>query len=117
MASALVGWELLYRLVEANLRGESDVIITIAHWFLIKEGGFRCLGIGDNVRPISLITRHRNNFFVFFSQFLYSEHWPKTNRALNYCRKTGMQMVHRMHCDTSTMENCTFCLEMSQTIH
>lgn len=50
MASALIGWELLYKLIEANLKNESDVIIAITHWFLIKEGGFRCLSTGDNVR-------------------------------------------------------------------
>lgn len=60
MASSLVGWELLYKLIAADLKGESDVIIAIAHWFLITEGGFRCLGTGDNVRsthPISHSTK------------------------------------------------------------
>lgn len=49
MASTLVGWELLHKLIEANLKSESAVLIAITHWFLIKEGGFRCLGTGDNV--------------------------------------------------------------------
>lgn len=63
MATTLVGWELLYALIEANLKSESDVIIAITHWFLIKEGGFRCLGTGDNVRLMRIqlhSTRSRN---------------------------------------------------------
>lgn len=51
----LIGWELLYKLIENNLRSESDIIIAIAHWFLIKEGIFRCIGVGDKVC-----------FFLFF---------------------------------------------------
>lgn len=45
----LVGWDLLYKLAEKAIKTECDVLIAIIHWFLIKNAGFRCLGIGDQV--------------------------------------------------------------------
>lgn len=117
MASTLIGWELLYKLIEANLKDESDVIIAIAHWFLIKEGGFRCLGTGDNVRSTQSLLNAPENNFVFISQSLRSEQLSKMNRAPNYCRTVGTKMFHRMRCDTFTMEKCIFFLGTSQTIH
>lgn len=113
MATKLVGWELLYALIEANLKSESDVIIAITHWFLIKEGGFRCLSTGDNVR---LMRIHFNAIEKLISHFPFvcSVHLPKMNRVRNYCRPIGMQIIQCIRCDTFTMGNCTFYLEMSQ---
>lgn len=46
----MIGWDLLYKLIEKELKTESDVIVAITHWFLIKNATFRCLGTGDEVR-------------------------------------------------------------------
>lgn len=48
-APELVGWELLYTIIEPSIKCEADVIIAITHWLLVKEYGFRCLGNGDHV--------------------------------------------------------------------
>lgn len=47
--SEMIGWDLLYQLIEKDLKTESDIIVAITHWYLIKEAGFRCLGTGDEV--------------------------------------------------------------------
>lgn len=46
----MVGWELLYKLIERDVKTESDIIVAITHWYLINQAGFRCLGTGDEVR-------------------------------------------------------------------
>jgi len=46
-SKSLVGWDVLYKLIEKDLKTEADVIIAITHWFLIVNGKFRCLGVGD----------------------------------------------------------------------
>lgn len=43
----MIGWECLYKLIEEDLKTESDIIVAITHWYLIKEAGFRCLSTGD----------------------------------------------------------------------
>lgn len=45
----MIGWELLYTLIARDVKTESDIIVAITHWYLIKEAGFRCLGTGDEV--------------------------------------------------------------------
>lgn len=51
----MIGWELLHKLIENDIKTESDIIVAITHWYLIKQAHFRCLGTGDEVRT--------NNFF------------------------------------------------------
>lgn len=46
----MIGWELLYELIQKDLKTESDIIVAITHWYLIKQAGFRCLGTGDEVK-------------------------------------------------------------------
>lgn len=48
----MIGWDLLFKLIERDLKTESDLIVAITHWYLIKQAGFRCLGIGDEVSII-----------------------------------------------------------------
>jgi len=43
----LVGWQLLHKLIENDIKTEADIIVAITHWFLIKQGSFLCLGLGD----------------------------------------------------------------------
>lgn len=45
----MIGWDLLFKLIENDLKTESDIIVAITHWYLIKQAGFRCLGTGDEV--------------------------------------------------------------------
>lgn len=45
----MIGWDLLFKLIENDLKTESDIVVAIAHWYLIKQAGFRCLGTGDEV--------------------------------------------------------------------
>lgn len=45
----LVGWQLLHKIIENDIKNEADIIVAITHWFLIKQGGFLCLGLGDQV--------------------------------------------------------------------
>lgn len=45
----LVGWQLLHKLIENDIKTEADIIVAITHWFLIKQGSFLCLGLGDQV--------------------------------------------------------------------
>lgn len=45
----MIGWDLLFKLIENDLKTESDIIVAVAHWYLIKQAGFRCLGTGDEV--------------------------------------------------------------------
>ncbi|XP_012259462.2 proteasome inhibitor PI31 subunit [Athalia rosae] len=42
----IFGYELLYKLVEKQIKKKDDVLITLVHWYLIKSG-FRCIGTGD----------------------------------------------------------------------
>lgn len=46
----MIGWDLLYELIVNDLKTESDIIVAITHWYLIKQAGFRCLGTGDEVK-------------------------------------------------------------------
>lgn len=46
----MIGWELLYKLIEKDLKTETDIIVAITHWYLISQAGFLCLGTGDEVR-------------------------------------------------------------------
>lgn len=57
-AHELVGWQLLHKLIENDIKSEADVIVAVAHWFLIKEGGFLCLGLGDEVGRYFTISLH-----------------------------------------------------------
>lgn len=58
----MIGWDLLHKLIEKDLKTESDVIVAIAHWFLIKQATFRCLGTGDEVRNTEFSLRaHSGN--------------------------------------------------------
>lgn len=50
----MIGWDLLFKLIENDLKTESDIIVAIAHWYLIKQAGFRCLGTGDEVIQMSI---------------------------------------------------------------
>ncbi|XP_055325227.1 proteasome inhibitor PI31 subunit-like [Sitodiplosis mosellana] len=43
----MVGWELLYKHIEKDIKTETDIIVAITHWYLINQAGFRCLGTGD----------------------------------------------------------------------
>ena len=42
------GFELLYKVTEAQINKNEDVLILFVHWYFIKNG-FKCLGIGDAV--------------------------------------------------------------------
>lgn len=73
----MIGWDLLYQLIAQDLRTESDIIVAVAHWFLIKEAGFRCLGNGDEVikcsESIKCLQMHEpNNKIMLFS--FYGNH-------------------------------------------
>lgn len=48
----LFGWDMTFKLVEADIKSASDVIIALAHWYLVKNGDLRCLGVGDDVNSI-----------------------------------------------------------------
>lgn len=48
----MFGWELSYKLIENQIKTESDVLIGVVHWCLISKG-FRCVGIGDDVLEIT----------------------------------------------------------------
>lgn len=61
----MVGWDLLYRLIERDLKTETDIIVAITHWYLIKEAGFRCLGTGDEVSMFQLSYYCR--FHIYFT--------------------------------------------------
>lgn len=52
----MIGWECLYKLIEEDLKTESDIIVAITHWYLIKEAGFRCLSTGDEVNIVDWIS-------------------------------------------------------------
>ncbi|XP_031633318.1 proteasome inhibitor PI31 subunit-like [Contarinia nasturtii] len=43
----MIGWDLLYKLIAQDLKTETDIIVAVTHWYLIKQAGFRCLGTGD----------------------------------------------------------------------
>lgn len=45
----MIGWDLLLKLIQKDLKVEADMIVAITHWYLISQAGFRCLGIGDEV--------------------------------------------------------------------
>lgn len=47
--SEMIGWDLLFKLIEKDLKVETDMIVAITHWYLISQAGFRCLGNGDEV--------------------------------------------------------------------
>lgn len=41
------GWELLTRLIEADVRNAQDLIVALVHWQMVKLS-FACLGTGDD---------------------------------------------------------------------
>lgn len=53
MASAgtptMFGWDLLHKTIKRSLKNKSDVIVALVHWYLVKNGGLLCLGVGDDV--------------------------------------------------------------------
>lgn len=50
MAShSLFGWDMTFKLVQDDIKSASDVIIALAHWYLVKNGNMCCLGVGDDV--------------------------------------------------------------------
>lgn len=77
----LIGWDLLYKLIEKDIKTEADVIVAIVHWFLIKEGEFRCLGIGDQVRfSIFVLFFRRNNVISIFSDVFAASRFRKRRK-------------------------------------
>lgn len=54
LVKEMIGWELLYKLIEGHLNTESDIIVAIVHWHLINQAHFRCLGTGNEVRNASI---------------------------------------------------------------
>lgn len=46
--SQYFGFEMLFRLVQADLKEKHEVVVVLAHWFLIREG-YQCLGVGTEV--------------------------------------------------------------------
>lgn len=47
MASNLIGWELLYHSIENVLEKKEDILVTLIHWVLIKNG-YKCIGLGSD---------------------------------------------------------------------
>lgn len=43
----LFGWDLLYKTIETKISKESDVLIALTHWFLVRNS-LLCLGVGDD---------------------------------------------------------------------
>lgn len=56
----MFGWDLTYKLIEKEIKSESDVLIGVVHWCLISKG-FRCVGIGDDVLNLSFLTKLKFN--------------------------------------------------------
>lgn len=71
--SALVGWQLLHKLIEKDIKSEADIIVAISHWFFIKQGEFQCLGVGDQVSSYFLLAlvfvNLYSNFFALIILF------------------------------------------------
>lgn len=107
----LVGWQILHKLIENDIKSEKDVIIAVTHWFLIKEGGFLCLGTGDKV--CSTFRHFRQTFeagsLLYVS--LYRKHSMLMKRAANFYQRTGIfrTMAH-IRCAMCTMMLYMFCL-------
>lgn len=63
-----------FKLVESDIKSASDVIIALTHWFLVKNGGLRCLGVGDDVSTLLLlypsILYHYTTNAVVFNNFI-----------------------------------------------
>lgn len=77
----MVGWELLYKLIEKDLKTESDLIVAITHWYLINQAGFRCLGTGDEVSKV-LDVHFKYVKFTFFFRFV-TQKTLRDNEATN----------------------------------
>lgn len=48
MASNLIGWDLLYHSVENEILKKEDILVTLIHWILIKNG-YRNIGLGTDI--------------------------------------------------------------------
>lgn len=59
----MIGWDLLYKLIEPDLKTETDIIVAVTHGYLIKQAGFRCLGTGYEVWNLLLVLQ-ANHFSI-----------------------------------------------------
>lgn len=48
MNNPYFGWELLYKLIEDDVKNSEDLIVALVHWQLVQLG-FSCLSVGDEV--------------------------------------------------------------------
>ncbi|XP_053688679.1 proteasome inhibitor PI31 subunit [Sabethes cyaneus] len=111
--SQFFGLELLYKTVENSIQTKSDVLITIVHWYLIKNS-FRNVGIGDdktfsnseetsellpegwNSNPHSYALRYVNNDQLYILHGIDSE---------------GTMIVNLLQVKTLNVSNTTFSIE------
>lgn len=47
MATALFGWDLLYKSVEEDVKNNQDILVCLAHLVLVTNG-FKCIGLGES---------------------------------------------------------------------
>lgn len=103
----LTGWEVLYKLIENDIKTECDILVAVIHWFLVQNGGFRCIGIGDQVKlsfavniQITYISISQYHIILiinhyFFLSFMkkhipYRKHRMQMKKVQNFCHQIGM---------------------------
>ncbi|KAJ9593359.1 hypothetical protein L9F63_015063 [Diploptera punctata] len=47
MATRMFGFELIYKLIENDIKKKDDVLMALIHWYLINYG-FKCVGLGES---------------------------------------------------------------------
>lgn len=75
MASAgtptMFGWDLLHKTIKRSLKNKSDVIVALVHWYLVKNGGLLCLGVGDDVISNKRKTTTNRVETIYFNYFIF----------------------------------------------
>lgn len=88
----LVGWQILHKLIENDIKAKKDVIIAVAHWLLIKNGDFLCLGTGDEVPKHNFTIESNSSISFFVSAVFIAENARCRRRRI---RVPPSQLEHR----------------------
>lgn len=63
----MTGWECFFELTNSNVLEKSDIIIAIAHWYIICNSNLRCSGVDENVSDQHLFEINLYRFMRFFN--------------------------------------------------
>lgn len=59
-------WKFFYSIIENDIKCKADIIIAIAHWFLVDRANLECLGLGEDVNNFILNDSEKYHNTIYF---------------------------------------------------